>query len=316
MNPETLGRYLGMFGNLNRRPSKEHGAAPHKPILLLAVLDEIERGAYPSNFITITPELVASFRAYWRVLVPPVYWQEKMAYPFRHLLQDGFWELVKDGHSLTSSQIGDIYTIGQLEKAIDGAMLTPDLWQLLQDKTALNALRTFLLQTYFSRTEADVQEQMPVDLLEAEAEQLKAEAKSKFRVKKIKETADDTGYYVRHALFPKVVKSLYQDACTVCDLAARTEKGSGIVDAAHIMPFGLFHNDDPRNGITFCKNHHWGFDAGWFTISDEYKILVSPQLQNGLGYVTSGSSIRLPSNTIYAPAKAALTWHRDTKFLK
>jgi hypothetical protein len=26
-----------------------------------------------------------------------------------------------------------------------------------------------------------------------------------------------------------------------------TDEGNSLVDAAHIMPFSLFHNDDPRN---------------------------------------------------------------------
>ena len=122
------------------------------------------------------------------------------------------------------------------------------------------------------------------------------------------------GYYVRHSLFPGVVKSLYDESCAVCGLSVRADKG-GLVDAAHIMPFHLFHNDDPRNGIAFCKNHHWGFDVGWYAIGDDYKLIVSPQLQNGIGYVTAGALLRLPGLPKLAPAQEALAWHRSHKFL-
>lgn len=315
MDGHTLAKYLSLFSNLHRNVSKDKGGAPHKPILLLSLLDEIGRGHVTSNFVPITPELAAAFRSNWRALAPTG-WRERLVYPFRYLVQDGFWELIKDGIPQTPREIGDPVTINELREKIDGGCFTPDLWRLLQDRATLNAFRSHIVKTYFGLTLTDIQPRLAEDPIRYEVEKLKAEANSKFRVKQTRERSDETGYYVRHALFPKVVKALYQETCTVCALAARTDKGSGIVDAAHIMPFGLFHNDDPRNGITFCKNHHWGFDAGWFTINDEYKILVSPQLQNGTGYVTSGNLIRLPSNTLYAPAKAALKWHRETKFLK
>jgi putative restriction endonuclease len=141
-------------------------------------------------------------------------------------------------------------------------------------------------------------------------------AESRVRPYRVRETSDSDGYYVRHALFPKVVKDLYNEACAICGLNARTEVRGGVVDAAHIMPFAEFHNDDPRNGIALCKNHHWGFDCGWFAISDDYKTVVSPQLQNRLPYITPGVTLLLPSQIQYAPATDALRWHRSHKFLR
>src|SRR5205085_391638 len=122
---------------------------------------------------------------------------------------------------------------------------------------------------------------------------------------------DETGYYVRHALFPKVVKALYNHSCCVCQLNAHTNVGGGLIDAAHIMPFGLFHNDDPRNGIAFCKNHHWGFDSGWFSIGDDYRILVSLRLLNASTFIMAGVTIAIPSQTALSPAPNALEWHRN-----
>lgn len=315
MDIEVLSKYLNQFGNLHRNVSKDKGAAPHKPILLLSLLDEIERGHISTNFVPITVELAAAFRSNWRVLAQPG-WRERMVYPFRYLLQDGFWELTKDGVSLTSKEIGEPFTLNQLQEKVDGGRFAPDLWLLLQDPAALNELRNYLLGTYFGLTPAEAQPLLTPDPINYEAEKLKAEAESKFRPNQTRQRKDDNGYFIRHRLFPRVVGDLYNFSCSVCDLSVRTANSGGIIDAAHIMPFGLFHNDDPRNGIAFCKNHHWGFDSGWFTFTDDYKLVVSPHLKNGLGYVTSGSLIRLPSNTIYAPAKAALAWHRDTKFQK
>jgi putative restriction endonuclease len=88
---DLLSKYVGLLGNLHRNHHAKKGYAPHKPILLLAVLDEVESGNIDNNLIVVTPELVASFRAYWRVLVPQGVWIERMVYPFRYLVQEGWW---------------------------------------------------------------------------------------------------------------------------------------------------------------------------------------------------------------------------------
>ena len=313
MNPDALNFYLGKFASLSRH----NNAAPHKPILLLALLDEIQKGTYTQNFIPVTPELVASFRAYWRALVPPESkWLERMVHPFRYLRQDNFWELVKNGAAMDGKYLGEFSSLTKLNEAVDGGQFADDLWALLQDPVAINALRAQLLRTYFSTNPADVAAQIPADTLDYEAEKLKAEAASKYRVKKAKEASGDEGYYVRHALFPRVIKGLYKNACSVCGLNVYALKGGSLLDAAHIVPFAESHNDDPRNGFALCKNHHWGFDAGWFSVSDDYKIVVSPKLNNALTYITSGTPLRLPDAPILYPAPQAFAWHRTNKLQK
>ena len=42
----------------------------------------------------------------------------------------------------------------------------------------------------------------------------------------------------------------------------RTIDGHTAVDAAHIIPWSISHNDDPRNGLALCKLCHWSFDEG------------------------------------------------------
>jgi len=282
--------------------------------LLLAVLDEIQRGAYPDGVIVITPELVATFLHYWRSLVVSDYWRERMEFPFRYLYQDGFWHFRKNGVEV-APDLDKTYSLLQLSREFEGAFLSPDLWQLLQEPDALNALWAHLLQTGFGLAPAAVPKPDTRALLDAEAEKLKAEARGKFRVRQVRETNDD-GYFVRSALFPRVVRGLYDDACAVCSLNARTSTGGSLIDGAHILPFAQFHDNDPRNGIAFCKNHHWGFDAGWFAVADDYGLVVSPHLVNGQGYVTAGTRLRLPTKAAYAPAPEALAWHRANVYKK
>ena len=45
------------------------------------------------------------------------------------------------------------------------------------------------------------------------------------------------------------------------------------------MPKNKNGTDDPRNGLTLCRAHHWAFDAGLFTLTSDYTVVVSPLVQ-------------------------------------
>jgi hypothetical protein len=48
---------------------------------------------------------------------------------------------------------------------------------------------------------------------------------------------------------------------------------------AHIVPKNKNGTDDPRNGLTLCRAHHWAFDAGLFTLASDYTVVVSPLVE-------------------------------------
>ncbi len=314
MTADTLKKYLFAFGSLHRNKNPRLGAAPHKPILLLAVLDEVAAGYIAQNLFPLDGALLLAFHQNWLARVPPGSWEEKIALPFRYLVYDGFWELVQGGGRADEHQFASP-SIRQLQ-SLDGARLAPDLWDLLQTPMAVQALRVHLLQTYFPPDSQRWQPPAPRPALDYEAERLAAQAQSRFRTRRVQEPKDDVGYYVRHTLFPRVVKSFYDDTCAVCRLRAGALGGS-LVEAAHIMPFAEFHNDHPRNGLALCKNHHWGFDAGWFTATDDYRLVASPHLrQERQEYLRPGTPLHLPARPEYAPALEALAWHRAHTFLK
>jgi len=307
-------QYLFAFGNLHRNKNPRLGDAPHKPILLLAVLDEVAAGRITENLVPLNSSLIVAFHQNWLARVPPETWEEKIALPFRHLVYEGFWTLVQDERRMEEQQFSSP-SIRQLQ-SLDGARLAPDLWDLLQTPMSVQALRVHLLQTYFPPSPQQWQPPVPRQALDYEAERLTAQAQSRFRTRRVQEPKDDVGYYVRHTLFPKVVRSFYDDTCAVCRLKAGA-LNSTLVEAAHIMPFAEFHNDHPCNGLALCKNHHWGFDAGWFTATDDYRLLASPHLrQAGQEYLKPGTPLHLPSQLEYAPAIEALAWHRANTFLK
>ena len=60
---KTLSYYYQRFSKL--RVARARGIAPHKPILLLSVIDLVEQGALRQNRIFLSPELIATFLKFW-----------------------------------------------------------------------------------------------------------------------------------------------------------------------------------------------------------------------------------------------------------
>ncbi len=311
MSSEALSKYLYELSHLHRNATKTKGAAPHKPLLLLAILQELDSGRISENLITLTPELVAAFQANWQTLVPKgAGWQPRMSYPFRYLKRDGFWELVKDGLPVT---IDTKYepTLNQLASLCDGGRFSADLWELLANVQTRATLRDQIQNTYFSGASVSISELTTLDYLTTQIDKLKNQAQAKFRVKYVQESTD--GYYVRNRLFPRVIRDLYDNTCCVCSQSA-TVAGSTLIDGAHIMPFAEFYNDDPRNGLALCKNHHWAFDIGAWSLNEEGRIITSPKLESSAGFLEADRPIALPKDTSCKPDPQALAWHRTHIF--
>lgn len=315
VDEHLLQKFVTIFANLHRNKHHERGAAPHKPVFLLALLDEIACRNIRQNHILLTPELISRFHAYWASLVVEPTWQPRMAYPFRYLIQDGIWELLRDDAPLTAKEIGDPTSLRQLTLLIDAAAFPQELWQLIMNQEARTTLRQTLFSTYFPQA-AHIPVQECYEPLNYAAERLRLEAIGRFRATEVREPMQNDLTYLRHMLFPRVIKELYEEHCAVCCLQqSALDKGS-VVDAAHIMPFHLFHNDDPRNGLSLCKNHHWGFDNGLFTVDENYRLILSTRIQVSKDFLTTRRVLHLPSIQIYQPALEALQWHRKHVFEK
>jgi len=65
--PDVLTLYSNKFRKL-RIDRARGNPAPHKPLLLLAVIDLIEQGAILKNKIEPSPLIVKSFLKYWNLL--------------------------------------------------------------------------------------------------------------------------------------------------------------------------------------------------------------------------------------------------------
>jgi putative restriction endonuclease len=118
----------------------------------------------------------------------------------------------------------------------------------------------------------------------------------------------------RDKAFRKVVVREYDYRCAVCEMKFHW---NSLVEAtaAHIIPKHKNGTDDPRNGLALCRTHHWAFDTGIFTLSDNYEVILSPVVKeadshNFLLLEMEGKAVLLPSNEILQPNSDAIRWHR------
>lgn len=119
----------------------------------------------------------------------------------------------------------------------------------------------------------------------------------------------------RDSAFRGLVLREYDYKCAVCCLKVQLA-GLSEVTAAHIVPKEWNGTDNPRNGLALCRTHHWAFDNGLFTLTDDYRITLSPVLlhadtSNFDLMAMEGRQISLPSNKAVWPHKDALEWHRS-----
>jgi hypothetical protein len=97
-----LDQYLKSFSRLRTDKNRKRWSAlttyqaPHKPFLLLSIMDLIAEGFIAKNFIEPAFELVDTFNTYWNSIMP-LGSKTSMAYPFPRLKTDGFWHLEWNG---------------------------------------------------------------------------------------------------------------------------------------------------------------------------------------------------------------------------
>ena len=86
--------WLKRLANLNVARTQQRGLAPHKPLLLLTIMDMIEDGKINSAWIGYSPELFFRFNSYWRLVYDRQLNRPDMRMPFHALggHRDRMWE--------------------------------------------------------------------------------------------------------------------------------------------------------------------------------------------------------------------------------
>jgi putative restriction endonuclease len=201
-------------------------------------------------------------------------------------------------------------TMSQLATMVAYASLDDQLFALLLKPEARECMRQTIIDTHLPHHRPVVE-----IVINENREISNVEQKLLRRAEKVSTAGDIPESPIRSAAFRSVIMKLYNYTCAACRLRIITLDGGTAVDAAHIIPFSISHDDGIGNGLALCKMHHWAFDGGLLSIDDRYKILVSSAFNETgpTGLLLSNlrdNPILLPSQKPFHPVLQAVRWHR------
>ena len=318
-----LETYLHRFSNLrtdrgrNRYPAATLHRAPHKPFLLLSVMDLIAQGAIAGNLIEPSFELVDTFNLYWSQIMPPGS-RTSMAYPFPRLKTDGFWHLIPNpGYEAKIDM--QFSSMTRLREVCAGAKMDDELFQLMFNPETREQLRAVLINTYFAKELHPVLCEQGVINYEAN-EYSKVLTKISEKIIPFGENSKKDEK-IRDQGFRKAIVNLYDHRCALCGIRMLTPEGHTVVEAAHVVPWCESHDDTPTNGMALCRLCHWSFDEGLMSVGKKYEVMVSKRVrldQNMPGHILTLTDrlIFKPDQETFWPGQDKIKWHRDKKFLK
>lgn len=114
--------------------------------------------------------------------------------------------------------------------------------------------------------------------------------------------------------FRVLVTDIYNRKCAVTK-----ERTLPALEAAHIRPYGDGGLHEASNGILLRRDIHSLFDAGYVTVTPDFRFEVSKRIkeeyENGRHYYAlHGQEIERPANPKHLPDRDALSWHNRSRF--
>jgi putative restriction endonuclease len=296
---KSADHWLGRLSKL-RMDRASGDPAPHKPLLLLVILDMAQEGVLPPKILPLTPELASRFQSYSKVVAHRRKQRLDVRFPFHHLRSDGIWTVLDENLERSDDRKQTRY-----------AELPSDFVFFANDPACRDRARHLLIAKYFRPSEQialyeTIGLPIPSDI---EIEQNAAY-----------KSAEDAMQVGREARFRIRILAAYDYTCALTGYRLTTISGVSIVDAAHIHQFADSRNNDLGNGIALCKNAHWLSDKGLWTISDDFRIVVASGTfsESGNRDLLLGSyhqtKLRLPDNRSLWPDPLHVAWHRRTRF--
>ena len=325
MTEEAILKYSSQFKKLRCAYVKDMGKAPHKPILLLSIIQLISKGIITTNRIFITAELLLAFKQNWNQLVKTRH-TRNFSLPFFHLRSEPFWYLVaKPGKEVVTTSSNSIKSFKNLNETIAFAEIDRELFFFLQEIQNQLWFEQLILENYFpetkhlySRLEKNYEE-------ESIENQILNEPKEVYQnyIQSLRETLEEDEYeeelFVRGGLFKKTIPKIYSHTCCITGMKIQSSHNLQMIDACHIYPFSLSGDDTVTNGIALSPTMHRAFDRGLLTINSNFLVRVSPSIQEEESRFTlsqfEGKQIILPEKEKYYPSQESLSWHNKEVFL-
>ncbi|SHG08125.1 putative restriction endonuclease [Salegentibacter echinorum] len=325
MSEEIIYKYSNYFQKLNRGFSKNLGRAPHKPILLLSIIQLIAKGVIKSNRIFITSEIILAFKQNWEDLVHTGH-SRNFSLPFFHLRSEPFWHLSpKPGKQIETTRSKSIKSFNNLNESIAFAEIDKELFLLLQKSENQLWFEQILIESYFP--------DFKVTYLRPDSYYEEAKIESEIlneprefyqnNIKQLRQSLEENEFeeeiFVRGGLFKRTIPKIYDYTCCISGLKINSAHNIQMVDACHIHPFSISNDDTVSNGISLSPTLHRAFDRGLITITQNFIVRISPTIEEKESsfplFNFEDKQIQLPKKYEWYPSQEALKWHNKEVFL-
>ena len=162
----NLKDYIEAFSHLHTAKVKRR-KAPHKAVLLLAIMDLVECNFIRNPRIELTDELVRKFNSVWkRYLGESSIFTPDITKPYFHMQYEPFWNLVEKhdfgallvaedkswsmgGQEKKSLPPGG-YSVKSMRNAFECAEIDKRLFEIMQNADARAMLRVILINEYLT----------------------------------------------------------------------------------------------------------------------------------------------------------------------
>lgn len=297
--------WLERLYNLRRDKRGSH-ERPHKPALLLSVIDLLDRKIIRDNAVPLSDELVSTFRRYFAA-VQRHDDQPSIQLPFFHLSGDKLWTLVPRPGQLPIYKEGATSgapSVKQIREACEYGRFDENLWKLFANDISRHQLREALIARYFPEDRAKIAAVAATSVAS--------------RTQILQEELPPG----RDSAFRKTILDIYDYRCAACGIRVLLEQQLSLVEAAHLVPFSVSRNDKPTNGLALCPNHHWAMDrhliapcpdadreAGTWRVN---KKRLDERIEGQRDLVAiHGQSVIPPGEKKFYPALESLRWREE-----
>ncbi|MCU0310990.1 MAG: HNH endonuclease [Acidimicrobiales bacterium] len=275
--------------------------APHKPLLLLAAIGELQRtGSSALRFADAEERLKRLLTEFG----PPGTGATPQ-YPFVRLQNDGLWQVdTEDGSTATEN-------LGQLRSSGATGRLAPDFEAALVADSALGSLvaRLLLDREWEDSLHEDICAAVGLDLDALEIDAVRQRV-----------TELDPARPRRDPAFRQSVLVAYEYRCAMCGYDGLLGGEAVALEAAHVRWWSHQGPDTVDNGLCLCSLHHKLLDRGVIGVSDSYEVTVSRQFvarsEAGKRFVLDlvGRPLGEPQAGESLPERAHVAWHTDQVF--
>ena len=298
--------WLERLYNLRRDKRGLH-ERPHKPILLLSIIDLLDRGVIKQNAVPLDDELVSTFKRHFAI-VGRCDDKPTIQNPFFHLCGDKFWRLIPSpGQSeiYREGATSGAPSVAELRRRVAYGQFDDGLWSLLKESVARHQLREALIARYFPEEREKLATLSATSRGASQAAVLRDELPPG-----------------RDGAFRRTILEIYDYRCAACGIRVVLDSQVTLVEAAHLIPFRVSQNDKPTNGVALCPNHHWAMDrhliapchdvkkrAGVWRVNESR---LDDRIEGQRDLVAlAGKAVIPPNEEKFYPALESLRWREE-----